>query len=84
MLEGELESELNFPRTGATVEETKTRCRALTEIPASTSVVKGQVRGLKSNVVNPVKEIEDFCPELHAVTFFDSPILVDREVNVLT
>ena len=85
MLEGELKSELDFPRSCVAVKATKTTGRTLTKVRnVSNIVVEGQIRRLEPGEVYAVKEIEDLRPELNAVTFTNSPILIHREVDILT
>ena len=84
MLEGELESELNFSRTGVTIETTEASRRTLTEVWITGGVLKREVRGFEADEVHMVKEIEKLRSELHSVTFFNPPILVDRKVHVVT
>ena len=83
MLEGELKSELNFPWPSIAVKATKTSSGAPTEVRVIDIVIESQVCGLQANEIHAVKEIEDLGPELNAITFANSPILIYREVNVL-
>lgn len=83
MSERELKSELDFPGTRVKVKPTKPRSGALSEVRGvSGIVVKGQVSGLQPGVVHAVEEIEDLSPELNAITFTNSPILIYREIDV--
>ena len=83
MLEGELKSELNFSGSGRFVKFAKVRCRTLAEVRVGAVVLERQVRSRQRNVVHVVEHIEKLSAELNAVSFPDSPVLVDREIQIL-
>ena len=83
MLEGELKSELDFPRSGIPVEASETARGALAEVRVSYVVLESQIGRLQTSEVHAVEEIKDLSPELNAVTFLNLPVLIDREINVL-
>ena len=83
MLERELKSELDFPRSCVAVKATKTARSAMTKVRVVDIVDESQIRSLEPGEVHTIEEIEHLCAELNAITFTNSPILIHREVDIL-